>query len=78
MHEEAEIIDKAFVSEYGEEVDRAERLNKRNDLAKQLLNTTYKHTIPELEQRAREANDRDIKEWGLELEEIGQAEDVQL
>lgn len=80
MHEEPKLVGAAFVSKYGEGrgMTRAERLNKWNEIARQLVNTTYKHTVKDLEKRAKDAHERDQKEWSLELEEIGQAEDVQL
>ena len=56
----------------------AERLNKRNEIARRLVATDYKHLAADLEKRAKEAHERESKEWGVELENIGEAEDVQL
>ena len=80
MHEEPKVVNAAFISLYGGEngVDRAARLNKWNEVAKRLVTTTYKHLAVDLEKRAREAHERELKEWGLGLEEIGQAEDIHL
>ena len=80
MHEEPMTVNGAFVAMHGEArgMDRAERLNKWNEIARKLVKTTYKHMIPSLEKRAKEAHERDKKEWSLELEDIEQAEDIQL
>ena len=53
-------------------------MNFRNELAKTLVNTTYKHLLDDLEERAKETHERELKEWGLGLGDIGEAEDVQL
>lgn len=80
MHEEPKIVNAAFVSQHGEGkgMQRAERLQKWNELAKRLVTTTYKHLATDLEKRAKEDHERELREWGLDLEEIGQAEDVHL
>lgn len=58
-------------------MDRTERLNKWNEVAKRLVTTTYKNQTAELERRAKETNKRDLEEWGLELAGIERAEDVE-
>lgn len=70
----------AFVSQYGEGggMDRLERLNKRNEVAKRLVATSYKHLVADLEKRAQETHEQELKEWKLELDGIEEAEDVQL
>ena len=74
------IINAAFVSQHGEakEMDRAERLNKRNEVARRLLTNEYKDAISELERRAKETHEQQVKEWKVELDEIEEAEDVHL
>jgi len=59
-------------------MEHIERLHKRNELAKRLVNTTYKHLATGLDTRAKETHERELKEWGLDLENITQAEDVHL
>ena len=59
-------------------MDHVERLNKRNEIAKHLVTSTYKEMIPELERQAKEAYELELKEWKLKLDEIGQAENVPL
>ena len=80
MHEKPQIVDDAFHALYGEAgpMSRADRLNKRNEVAKRLVSTTYKDMEAELEQRAKETLERESKEWALELDEIEEAEDVTL
>ena len=70
----------AFTLKYGDgkAMDQAERLNKWNDVAKELIDTTWKDSKGALQDRAREANNCELKEWELGLKEIGQAEDVHL
>ena len=80
MHEEPSIVNAAFVSKYGEGrgMERMEKMNKRNELAKHLVNSSHKHLIAGLEARAKKAHERELKEWKLELEAIEKAEDVHL
>lgn len=78
MHENREIVDQAFVKLHGEGsgIGRVDRLNKRNELAKQLVTTTYQNMAVGLEERTQEAHKRELSEWELELEAIGEADDV--
>ena len=80
MLEEPSIVNAAFVSKYGEGrgMERIERVNKRNELAKSLVTTTYKHLVVGLEARAKATHEREMKEWAIELDDIEQAEDVTL
>lgn len=80
MHEQPEIVNDAFAAlrKDGESMDRTERMNKRYDVARQLVTTTYKDMVPGLKQRAEEDHQRGLKEWGLELGDIEEAEDVHL
>jgi hypothetical protein len=80
MHEEPMVVNAAFVSKYGEGrgMSHPERLNRRNEVAKQLVASTYKEKVPELERRAKDAHERELKEWGCELDQIEEAEDVSL
>ena len=59
-------------------MDRAERLNKQNKVAKRLIISTYKCMMPELERRAKETHKNELKEWGVELNGVEEAEDVVL
>ena len=80
MHKEPTIINGYFVAKYGEGkgMDQIEWLHKQNEIAKRLISTDYKHLVMALEKRAKETHERELKGWGLGLEDIGQAEDVQL
>jgi hypothetical protein len=80
MHEKPEVIDESFMEEYGEGkgMSRTERMNKRNEIAKQLITTTYKAMTTELEQCAKENHEQEVKEQSLGLEMIEEAEDVHL
>ena len=80
MQEEPSIVNAAFVSKYGEGrgMEPIEKLNKRNELARQLVTTSYKHLVPGLDARAKATHERELKEWKLELDDIEQAEDVSM
>ena len=80
MHKNPKIVDDAFLAQYGgvEVMSRTERMNRRNEVTKQLVATTYKEVEAELSQRAMETHERELKEWGLELEGVEEAEDVDL
>ena len=80
IHEKPAVINAAFAAKYGENADMSpiERVNRRNEVARHLTSTTYAAMAPELEQRAKEAHEQELKEWGLGLDEIGEAEDVHL
>lgn len=80
MHEEPMVVNAAFVSKYGDgrALECVDRLNKWNQVAKQLVTGTYKDRVPKLEQRAKEDHERELKEWSLELDQIQEAEDVGL
>jgi len=79
MHERPEIIDGTFVLLYGDGkgMEPTDRMNKRYDIAKGLVATTYKGMVAELQQRAKETHERELGEWGLELEGIEEADNVQ-
>lgn len=80
MQDEPEAINTAFISKFrdGRGMSRSDRLNKWNSVAKGLVDTTYKERIPELEQRAKEVHEQEVKEWALELGSVEEAEDVHL
>ena len=80
MHENPEVIDESFMGEYGEGkgMSRTARMNARNEIAKQLVTTTYKGMTTELEQRTKENYEQEVKELSLGLEMIEEAEDVHL
>ena len=78
--ENPEVVDTAFAQHHGkgEDLTRTQKMNCRNDLAKSLVNTTYKHLIDDLATRAKETHKQELMEWGLGLGDIGEAEDIQL
>lgn len=80
MHESPGIVNAAFVSLYGEGkgMDRMDRMNKRNEVAKRLVTGQYKEMVPKLEQRAKETHERELKEWKLELGDVAEADDIHL
>ena len=80
MHEEPAIVNVAFIVRYGEGggMDQVKRMNKRNKVAKKLVASSYNHLVADLEERAKETHQRDLKEWKLELDDIEEAEDVQM
>ena len=80
MNENPEIVDDAFKEQFGEgkDMSRPERMNKRNEIVKQLVTTTYEGMTAELEQRAKETQEQELKERSLGLEGIEEAEDVDL
>ena len=79
MFENPRVVDAAFVERYGQGVDlsQIQKMNHRNELAKSLVNTDYKHLAEDLMLRAKETHERELKEWGLGLQDIGEAADVQ-
>ena len=80
MHEYPVLINAAFKMKYGEGtgMNPIERVNKRNDIARELITTTHTAIVPDLEQRAKETHEQELKEWGLDLDKIGEAKDVHL
>jgi len=73
-------VDAAFSQRFGqgEDFNQVQKMNRQNGLAKELVNTTYKHLAEDLAARAKETHKRELEEWGLCLEDIGEADDVQL
>ena len=57
---------------------RAARLNKRNEIAKELVVTALLGRVLDLEKHAKENHQRELQEWRVELENIEEAEDVHL
>ena len=80
MLENPEVVNNVFVELHGEATDltQVQKMNYRNDIARNLVKTTYSHLAGGLADRAKETHERELKEWGLGLDEIGEAEDVQL
>ena len=78
MFEDPKAVNDAFFAHYGDGagMSRVERLNKRYDLAKELLSTTLLYRVPDLEKRAKENHERELREWKVELESVEEAEDV--
>ena len=52
MHEEPVIVNAAFIAQYGEGggMDRVKRMNKRNEVAKKLVASSYNHLVADLEE----------------------------
>ena len=80
MNEEPDVVKAAFKATYGDRTDmnKIERLNKLNEIARELTTTEYAEMVPELEQRAKEVHARELKEWELDLDKVEEAEDVSL
>lgn len=80
MLENPEAINKAFQDKYGDGrgMKPGERMNKRNEVAKELLESDFKREEANLAQRAKEAHEKGLREWKLELNPTEKAEDVHL
>jgi len=78
MHERPKVVDDEFAARYGDgkQLDRVDRMQKRNEVAKDLVTTTYKEMQSELKERAKETHEREVKEWELGLDGVAEAEDV--
>ena len=78
MLEEPSIVETEFTIKYkdGRGLDGTERMNKRYDIAKQLLYNRYKHRIVNLEANARDSHKRELEQWSLTLDSIELAPDV--
>lgn len=76
--EKANTVNNAFNKLYGDAVTmpRGERMNKRNEVAKSLVQAESEADIKALKQRAKQEHERALKEWELELDSIEEAEDV--
>ena len=80
MLENAALVDAAFVSAHGEGrgMDGVERMNKRHNLAKRILNGEHEGQIPALQRRAQELHEQELAQWSLVLEDIELASDVNM
>ena len=78
MLENAALVNAAFISAHGEArgMDGAERMNRRHDLAKRILDREHKSQIPDLEKRAQEHHEQELGQWSMALEDIKLASDV--
>src|ERR1700753_1824658 len=78
MFEDPKAVNEAFFAQYGDgkSLTRAERMNKRNEIAKTLVKTTWSEQAPGLEKRAKETHERELREWNLELDHVEEAEEV--
>ena len=61
----------------GRGLDATERMNKRYEIAKKLLNERYPHRRVSLEANAREEHERELQEWSMALSDIQVASDVE-
>lgn len=78
MAEEPSLIDTEFAIKYGDGcgISGTERLNKRFDIAKQLLNDRHQDRLLDFEARARETHAKETQQWSLTLTDIELAPDV--
>jgi hypothetical protein len=80
MHENPAVVDAALAELCTETtgLTRVEKMNRRNELARTLVKTTHAHLAQGLAERAKATHELELKEWGLRLDDISEAEDVQL
>ena len=80
MLEEPSLIDTEFAIKYGggRGIDGADRMNKRHDIAKKLLENRYKNCVLDLEVHARESHEKETQQWSLALSSIELATDVDM
>ena len=78
MLEEPSLINIEFAIKFGggRRIDGTEQLNKRYDVAKNLLHDRYAYRIPELERHIRESHEKEVQQWSLALSNIELAVDV--
>ena len=78
MLEEPSIVDTEFAIMYKDSrgLDGTERMNKRYEIAKKLLNSRYQSRIVSLEVNARESHKKELQQWSLSLDGIELAPDV--
>lgn len=78
MYEQAEVLNAAFASRYGDgrNLTKGDRLNTRTRLAKSLLARQYSHLVNDLRQNAMDHHRKEMREWDLILEDISEASDV--
>ena len=80
MLENPEVVNTAFAELYsdGTDLTQVQKMNNRNSVARNLVKTTYAHLVDGLADRAKATHEQELKEWNLGLDEIGEAEDIQL
>lgn len=78
MFEDPKAVDDAFHVVYGigEGMTPATRMNKRNEIAKDLVFGPLSDRAEDLQKRAKEIHERELREWGLELDSIEEATDI--
>ena len=78
MHEEPKLVDTEFAILFkdGRGLDSTERMNKRYEIAKKLLNERYPHRRVILEANAREVHEKELQEWSMTLSSVELASDV--
>ena len=76
--EEPSLVDVAFTAKFGNAcgMDGIERINRRHEVAKKLLEDHHQHRMLELEAHARESHEKELKQWSLALDNIELATDV--
>lgn len=80
MLEQPSLVDIEFVAKYGNGcgMDGTERMNKRYEVAKKLVESRYKHLFLDLESHARESHEKEVRQWSLTLDSIELAADVNM
>lgn len=78
MLEEPTLVDIKFEIRFGNGrgLDVTERMNRRHEVAKKLLNERYQHRVLGLEANARETHEKEMRQWSLALSNIALAPDV--
>ena len=78
MHNYADEVKEAFAKTHGDgkHLTSGRRLQFQNDAAKDLLDGSYAHLIPELKDAVKEEHDIGMAEWDLELSDISLAGDI--
>jgi len=78
MHDYPDKVKEAFAEVHGDgkHLTSGQRLKFQNDAARDLINGSCAHLVPELEESAKEEHDVGMAEWNLTLDEIDMAEDI--
>ena len=78
MQEYPDEVKEAFTEAHGDgkHLTNGERLKFQHNVAKDLLNKSYAHLVPELKDAVKGEGDIAMAEWDLALEDINLAEDV--
>lgn len=78
MHEHPALVDEAFSARYGERVmEPVEKMNKRSEITKTLLSTTYQHLVAELERNAKQAHEKEVQSWRSVFQTAREADNIE-